>query len=141
LIATGDELKIRAPVVDVKSQGPFCIVRRQHTLVLWLEHRAPSPDLVTVVGSDVTIGRSPRTQVRPPDATVSASAAELDATIICSLDPVGQSSVGRPWLCERVGAVLTRPAAARQITRRWGSNPTLSANHNCHNINDLVHRI
>jgi len=97
--------------------------RRQHTLILSVEHRAaaaPDPVTLALVGTDEDLHLA-----IVATEEVAPSPADLDATILRTLDAAGLAGVSRAALRaavhvrnERVGDALTRLAAAGQITRR-----------------------
>jgi AAA domain len=98
--------------------------RRQHTLVLSVEHRAAAaPDALTLAlqGSeqDMHLGIVPAEEPAPP------APVDLEATILGALEHAGGDGLARASLRaalrlrnERVGQALTRLAAAGQVTRR-----------------------
>jgi len=106
--------------------------RRQHTLLLSVEHRAAAaPEALTLA----LLGREPDlylglVQAQEPAAPpLPARAVDLEATILDALEHAGGQGLARDSLRaavrvrnERVGEALARLAAAGQITRhgdRW----------------------
>jgi AAA domain len=99
--------------------------RRQHTLLLSVEHRAAaSPDALTLAllgtEQDMHLGI---VHVEEPAAL--AAPVDIDATILNTLEHAGGDGLPRASLRaavrvrnERVGEALTRLAAAGQVTRR-----------------------
>ena len=99
--------------------------RRQHTLLLSVEHRAAAaPDALTLAllgtEQDMHLGIVQAEQPAAPPAP-----ADLDATILDALQNAGDDGLARTSLRaavrmrnERVGEALTRLAAAGQVTRR-----------------------
>jgi hypothetical protein len=102
--------------------------RRHQTLVLSVEHRAaaaPDPVMLTLDGTEQNLHLMIVRGDEPPDASASPSPADLDATILDTLDHAGLDGLSRASLRaavhvrnERVGDALTRLAAAGQISRR-----------------------
>jgi len=104
--------------------------RRQHTLVLSVEHRAAAaPDSLTLalLGTEQDMHLSiVRAQEEPATPPVTA---DLDAMILDALEHAGRQGLARPSLRaavrarnERVGEALARLAAAGQVSRqgeRW----------------------
>jgi hypothetical protein len=101
--------------------------RRQHTVVLSVEHRAaaaPDPVTLTLVGAESAMHLALVTADASPDPTTPGPARDLDATILHTLDQAGADGLSRASIRatvrvrnERVGDALTRLAAAGQITR------------------------
>lgn len=99
--------------------------RRQHTLLLSVEHRAAAaPDALNLAllgtEQDMHLGIVQAEQPAAPPAPVN-----LDATILDALQNAGDHGLARASLRaavrmrnERVGEALTRLAAAGQVTRR-----------------------
>jgi acetolactate synthase regulatory subunit len=99
--------------------------RRQHTLLLSVEHRAAAaPDALTLAllgtEQDMHLGIVHAEQPAPPPAP-----ADLDATIHDALENAGDDGLVRASLRaavrvrnERLGEALARLAAAGQVTRR-----------------------
>jgi hypothetical protein len=102
--------------------------RRHHTLVLSVEHRAaaaPDPVTLALVGTETEMHLAIVRTEEPPEAAPPPTPADLDATILRTLDHAGGDGLSRALLRaavhvrnERVGDALTRLAAAGQITRR-----------------------
>ncbi|MGA7929463.1 MAG: AAA family ATPase [Candidatus Sulfotelmatobacter sp.] len=102
--------------------------RRQHTLVLSVEHRAAAaPDSLTLAllgtEQDMHLGIVGAEGAAAPPATV-----DLDAMILDTLEHAGGEGLARASLRaavrvrnERVGEALTRLAATGQVTRRGDS--------------------
>jgi AAA domain len=102
--------------------------RRQHTLLLSVEHRAAAaPDSLTLAllgtEQDMHLGIVRTEAPAAPPAT-----ADLDAMILHALEHAGRDGLARASLRaavhvrnERVGEALTRLAAAGQVTRRGDS--------------------
>ena len=98
--------------------------RRQHTLVLSVEHRAaapPDPLTLALLGTeqDMHLGIVRAEELAPPATT------DLDAMILDALEHAGSDGLERASLRaavrarnERVGEALTRLAAAGHIVRR-----------------------
>jgi hypothetical protein len=101
--------------------------RRQHTLVLSVEHRAaaaPDPITLALVGTEHDLHLAIVPAEAPETATASPPA-DLDATILRTLTEAGCAGLSRAALRsavrvrnERVGDALTRLATAGHITRR-----------------------
>ena len=99
--------------------------RRQHTLVLSVEHRAaaaPDPLTLALLGTeqDMHLGLVSAQGPAAPPIT-----ADLDALILDALEHAGRDGLARASLRaavrvrnERVGEALTRLAAAGEVTRR-----------------------
>lgn len=102
--------------------------RRHHTLVLSVEHRAaaaPDPVTLALVGTEQNLHLAIVRADEPPEAGAPPAPADLDATILQTLDHAGLDGLSRASLRaavhvrnERVGDALTRLAGAGQITRR-----------------------
>ena len=102
--------------------------RRQQLLVLSVEHRAAAaPDAVTLtlVGGESDLHVARVVGEGTPQAASAGPAADLDATILRTLDQAGHEGLSRASLRaavhvrnERVGEALTQLAATGQITRR-----------------------
>jgi hypothetical protein len=102
--------------------------RRQHMLVLSVEHRAAAaPDSLTLalLGTEQDMHLS---IVRAEEPAAPPAVADLDATILDALEHAGREGLARAALRaavrvrnERVGEALTRLAAAGQVTRRGES--------------------
>jgi len=102
--------------------------RRQHTLVLSVEHRAaaaPDPLTLALLGTeqDMHLGIVSAEGPAAPPIT-----ANLDARILDALEHAGRDGLARASLRaavrvrnERVGEALTRLAAAGEVTRRGDS--------------------
>ena len=102
--------------------------RRQHTLVLSVEHRAaaaPDPLTLALLGTeqDMHLGIVSAEGPAAPPIT-----ADLDALILDALEHAGRDGLARASLRaavrvrnERVGEALTRLAAAGEVTRRGDS--------------------
>jgi len=102
--------------------------RRQHTLVLSVEHRAaaaPDPLTLALLGTeqDMHLGIVSAEGPATPPIT-----ADLDALILDALEHAGRDGLARASLRaavrvrnERVGEALTRLAAAGEVTRRGDS--------------------
>jgi len=102
--------------------------RRQHTLVLSVEHRAaaaPDPLTLALLGTepDMHLGLVSAEGPAAPPIT-----ADLDALILDALEHAGRDGLARASLRaavrvrnERVGEALTRLAAAGEVTRRGDS--------------------
>ena len=102
--------------------------RRQHTLVLSVEHRAaaaPDPLTLALLGTepDMHLGLVSAEGPAAPPIT-----ADLDARILDALEHAGRDGLARASLRaavrvrnERVGEALTRLAAAGEVTRRGDS--------------------
>ena len=102
--------------------------RRQHTLVLSVEHRAaaaPDPLTLALLGTepDMHLGLVSAEGPAAPPIT-----ANLDARILDALEHAGRDGLARASLRaavrvrnERVGEALTRLAAAGEVTRRGDS--------------------
>jgi AAA domain-containing protein len=101
--------------------------RRHHTLVLSVEHRAaaaPDPVTLALVGPEPEMHLAIVRTEEPPEAATPLAPADLDATILRTLDHAGLDGLSRASLRaavhvrnERVGDALTRLAAAGQIMR------------------------
>jgi len=99
--------------------------RRQHHLVLSVEHRAaaaPDPFTLALLGTeqDMHLGL-----VSAEEPAVSSAPVDLDAMILDALEHAGHEGLARPSLRaavrvrnERLGEALTRLAATGQIARR-----------------------
>jgi len=111
--------------------------RRQHTLVLSVEHRAaaaPEPVMLALVGSEQTLHLTIVSATERPEPAAPSSSADLDAAILQAVDQAGLHGLSRAALRaavhvrnERVGDALTRLAAAGQIRRHgeiWVRVPT-----------------
>ena len=104
---------------------------RHHTLVLSAEHRAaaaPDPVTLALVGTEQDMHLAIVGADEPPEASAPPGPADLDATLLRTLDHAGLDGLSRASLRasihvrnERVGDALTRLAAAGQITRRGES--------------------
>jgi AAA domain len=102
--------------------------RRQHTLLLSVEHRAAAaPDSLTLalLGTEQDMHLAMVRAEEPPRISASPVPADLDVTILHTLDHAGLDGLSRASLRaavhvrnERVGDALTRLAAAGQIVRR-----------------------
>jgi AAA domain len=102
--------------------------RRQHTLVLSVEHRAAAaPDSLTLelVGTEQDMHLS---IIRAEEPAAPPATVDLDAMILDALEQAGRDGLVRASLRaavrvrnERVGEALTRLAAAGQVTRRGES--------------------
>jgi AAA domain len=102
--------------------------RRQHTLVLSVEHRAAAPlDSLTLalLGTEQDMHLS---IVRAEGPAAPPATADLDTMILDALEHAGRDGLARASLRvavrvrnERVGEALTRLAAAGQVTRRGDS--------------------
>lgn len=114
--------------------------RRQRMLVLSIEHRsaaAPDPVMLTLAGSENDMHLAIVPAHEPTEDTAPAPGADLDDTILRTLDRAGLNGLSRASLRdlvhvrnERVGDALTRLAAAGKITRRsenWVCIPILPA--------------
>jgi hypothetical protein len=101
--------------------------RRQHTLLLSVEHRAAAaPDSLTLalLGTEQDMHLSIVHAEEPAVPTAPPATADLDAMILDALEQAGCDGLARASLRaavrvrnERVGEALTRLAAAGQITR------------------------
>ena len=101
--------------------------RRQHTLVLSVEHRAaaaPDPVTLMLVGDEDDLHLALVQPETTPETSAPLPAADLDATMLRVLDQAGPIGLSRAALRaalhvrnERVGDALTRLAAAGQLTR------------------------
>lgn len=102
--------------------------RRHHTLVLSVEHRAAAaPDSVTLalVGTEQDMHLAIVRPDTPSEAVAPPAPADLDATILRTLDHAGRPGLSRTALRaavhvrnERLGGALTRLTAAGHIARR-----------------------
>ena len=102
--------------------------RRQHALLLSVEHRAAAaPDSLTpaLLGTEQDMHLS---IVRAEEPAAPPATADLDAMILDVLQHAGRGGLARASLRaavrvrnERVGEALTRLAAAGQVTRRGES--------------------
>ena len=110
--------------------------RRQHTLVLSVEHRAAAaPDSLTLelLGTDEDKHLS---IVRAEELAAPPATADLDVMILDALEHAGRDGLARTSLRaalrtrnERVGEALTRLAAAGQVARRGESWVRVSPPH------------
>jgi hypothetical protein len=102
--------------------------RRQHTLVLSVEHRAaaaPDPLTLALVGAEQDMHLGIVTSEGPAAPPIPA---DLDAMILDALEHAGRDGLARASLRaavrvrnERVGEALTRLAAAGKVARRGDS--------------------
>lgn len=102
--------------------------RRQHTLVLSVEHRAaaaPDPLTLALLGTEQDMHLGIVTSEGPAAPPIPA---DLDAMILLALEHAGRDGLARASLRaavgvrnERVGEALTRLAAAGKVARRGDS--------------------
>jgi hypothetical protein len=104
--------------------------RRQHTLLLSVEHRAaaaPDPLTLSLLGTeqDMHLGIVKADSPAAPSAPTPAPTEHLDDTILKALENVGNDGLARAALRaavrvrnERLGEALTRLTTTGQVTRR-----------------------
>jgi hypothetical protein len=104
--------------------------RRQHTLLLNVEHRAaaaPDPLTLALLGTeqDMHLGMVKADSPAVPPAPTSPPTDSLEDTILQALESAGNNGLARAALRtavhvrnQRLGEALTRMAATGQITRR-----------------------